>query len=551
VYNVVYAGDVKQMRGLQASVQSLVDNFDANKRAQLTVHILVQEGSELSKLLCLGAEDRWGGALVRVRTFNPSAMGADRSVSKINKMERKERGDLDVLENYARFYLDTILPEVEFALYLDVDTIVAKDASFLIDELRKQKDKTFGFVKRPQDKPVLMSSFLDAAKACYPATFEPTLEDAKKKPAWNVGIYVVNLRRFASMKYRELVNTWISRHNNCKVWKGGSQPPLLLAVHGKKTKDYLELPHIWNFGELGWRLGIQGKQIKNMGILHWNGPKKPWTKDGLYTAEWTPYYRRFHGAAPTACRDPEAAALKAAAEPGSMVCAKYVKQLSETPCEGSYDCVDDHTVRVTRGCRASFALSSGKTFICESWDKRDVKCDTRLIRDTSACSTVLLTTFIIGKEDWQRKKHQSAEFKYMSKFYNAVRSFSESALKAVVLHDGLPENFTSKYTTSDSQITFEKIDLSKYDRMLGVNDVRYHFFREQLEAHSDWDTVFITDVSDVVIRVNPCTVVSQQGRDKVYAGIELDSLKPHPWMLRRYESMGEVSEVVPAERQAG
>ena len=55
------------------------------------------------------------------------------------------------------------------------------------------------------------------------------------------------------------------------------------------------------------------------------------------------------------------------------MCAKYVKQLSETPCEGSYDCVDDHTVRVTRGCRASFALRSGKTFICESWDKRDVR----------------------------------------------------------------------------------------------------------------------------------------------------------------------------------
>ena len=67
-----------------------------------------------------------------------------------------------------------------------------------------------------------------------------------------------------------------------KVWKGGSQPPLLLAVHGKKTKDYVELPHIWNFGELGWRLGIQSKLIRSMGILHWNGPKKPWTGDGLY-----------------------------------------------------------------------------------------------------------------------------------------------------------------------------------------------------------------------------------------------------------------------------
>ena len=30
-----------------------------------------------------------------------------------------------------------------------------------------------------------------------------------------------------------------------------------------------------------------------------------------------------------------------------------------------------------------------------------------------------------------------------------------------------------------------------------MNDVRYHFFREQLEEHTDWDTVFITDVSDV------------------------------------------------------
>jgi hypothetical protein len=140
--------------------------------------------------------------------------------------------------------------------------------------------------------------------------------------------------------------------------------------------------------------------------------------------------------------------------------------------------------------------------------------------------------------DWQRKKHTDVDFKYMSKFYQSVRNFNDAALKAIVLHDGLPDNFTQEHTPLDNQITFVRVDLSKYDPLLGINDVRYHLFKEQLELHPEWDVVFITDVSDVVIRQNPCKHVNTLGRDKIYVGIEFEKLKPHPWMLKRYESMG-------------
>ena len=40
----------------------------------------------------------------------------------------------------------------------------------------------------------------------------------------------------------------------------------------------------WNFGELGWRLGIKRDKMKDQAVLHWNGPKKPWMKEGLSAA---------------------------------------------------------------------------------------------------------------------------------------------------------------------------------------------------------------------------------------------------------------------------
>ena len=42
-------------------------------------------------------------------------------------------------ENYARFLLDDIL-DVDYAVYLDLDTIVNADVAVLVDELRQSPD---------------------------------------------------------------------------------------------------------------------------------------------------------------------------------------------------------------------------------------------------------------------------------------------------------------------------------------------------------------------------------------------------------------------------
>ena len=52
-YHVVYAVDANQRRGLQASLQSLVDNFDPKRRSNLHVHVLYQSKKLSEEDICL------------------------------------------------------------------------------------------------------------------------------------------------------------------------------------------------------------------------------------------------------------------------------------------------------------------------------------------------------------------------------------------------------------------------------------------------------------------------------------------------------------------
>ena len=52
-YHVVYAVDANQRRGLQASLQSLIDNFDPKRRHDLRVHVLYQSKKLSQEDICL------------------------------------------------------------------------------------------------------------------------------------------------------------------------------------------------------------------------------------------------------------------------------------------------------------------------------------------------------------------------------------------------------------------------------------------------------------------------------------------------------------------
>jgi len=110
-------------------------------------------------------------------------------------------------------------------------------------------------------------------------------------------------------------------------------------------------------------------------------------------------------------------------------------------------------------------------------------------------------------------------------------------MKSVVLHDILDENITNTYTTRDGAVSFRKVDISGMDPIMGLNDLRFLLFEEELNKHPEWDTVFLTDIRDVVVVHNPCSLVEERP-DALFVQSEKSSMKPFPYVRGKFEEMG-------------
>ena len=86
-----------------------------------------------------------------------------------------------------------------------------------------------------------MAIFLDPEPGCWKDDFKPRLAEIVKKPFFNVGAYVVNLKRFKDLEYRATIELWVERNTKCRLYKGHTQPPLILAMYAKGGKDFIHL----------------------------------------------------------------------------------------------------------------------------------------------------------------------------------------------------------------------------------------------------------------------------------------------------------------------
>jgi hypothetical protein len=87
-------------------------------------------------------------------------------------------------------------------------------------------------------------------------------------------------------------------------------------------------------------------------------------------------------------------------------------------------------------------------------------------------------------------------FSYIKKWYDSI---IENDLKAFVFHDDLSEDFVSEYQTQ--KIKFIKVDSSEYSN----NDWRFFCYKDFLEENK-FDSVFLSDCSDVVAVKKPCEI---------------------------------------------
>ncbi|KAF4753337.1 hypothetical protein FOZ63_014804, partial [Perkinsus olseni] len=299
--HVVYACDKEQMEALKASVASLISNTPESRT--LHIHLLVGSTSDHRNIAevmgipsALDSVTLRGGARISLLLVESQTM----MISNVDEAIVKERGNIRAVENYARFYLDRILPLDSLdtvVVYLDADTIVIGDVAEVASALLGSGGAAVALAQRNQ--PTAMEAFLEPDKRCLDLDVKERIGNLRSKTAYNAGVMGIHLGRWKSSRVKDRVEQWISWHNKCRIWKGGSQPPLLLALYDLTTDQpgakqvMVELPSEWNFANLGWKTDFAATELAGQKVLHWNGPKKPWLQNGLYVEAWLPWRKKF------------------------------------------------------------------------------------------------------------------------------------------------------------------------------------------------------------------------------------------------------------------
>jgi hypothetical protein len=125
---------------------------------------------------------------------------------------------------------------------------------------------------------------------------------------------------------------------------------------------------------------------------------------------------------------------------------------------------------------------------------------------------------VVGRMD--NNHVQKDYFPYIEKWYNSIISCD---LNAVLFHDGLSDDFVSKYETD--KIKFKKVNQFLYSN----NDYRFFCFRDFLEENK-FDLVFHTDASDVVVVRDPAALIAKNPEYSYFACKDSIGIKDFPYL---------------------
>lgn len=540
--HAVWAPDISQLEGVAASVASVV----ASTTSPLTVHIVVRQkflGGFKERFGARGecrSTVTTGGVLIRI--YGIDAQLGQRPVA---QTLLKQRGP----ENFARFYMHLVL-ERTIVIYLDADAIVQADLGQLRKEL-KASGKTIGFVNRTSS--AKMEQLVGSEKALRVCGLEvPEMAKLMSATAYDVGVYAVDLQRWADAGVSRRVEELVAQHTACggKMWIGGSQPLLLLAFFARKPDEPEDFTVFENVGDLGWRDDPKEKALRT------NGNLKPWNEGGLNASRSRPHRDRFtstrrpYDAGQEAVKDPEedAAEEKDRNRPESTTSTSQAMIDAQAKCTGvvllddwtveeqgrceigtSFGCPSSGSGMWTKGgCTGLFSVDSQVT-VCGGQYKSPCAAGS-LPQPKDKCSIMILTTYFTTIVDWQRQKKAEVDFWKIEQLYKGV---IQLGLNMTLVYDELPENVINTYTCD--RFHFERVNLNDFDRRYGVNDVRYFFFQRLVSSNGHWQTIFIIDAFDVQVVMNPCSAVK---RGTLYVGTESDDLRRHPWMAVRFKHMG-------------
>uniref|UniRef100_A0A8C9FAN3 Glycosyltransferase 8 domain-containing protein 1 n=1 Tax=Pavo cristatus TaxID=9049 RepID=A0A8C9FAN3_PAVCR len=199
---------------------------------------------------------------------------------------------------FARFYLPSLVPHAEKAIYVDDDVIVQDDILELYNTPLKPGhaaafsddcDSTTNKVAvRGAGNQYNYIGFLDYKKE--------TIRKLAMKAntcSFNPGVFVANLTEWKLQNITKQLEKWMTLNVAEELYSrtlAGSitTPPLLIVFY----KQHSSIDPLWNVRHLGSNAGkrYSPQFVKAAKLLHWNGHFKPWGRTASYAEVWEKWY---------------------------------------------------------------------------------------------------------------------------------------------------------------------------------------------------------------------------------------------------------------------
>ena len=181
--------------------------------------------------------------------------------------------------NHLRFYLPEMYPKLNKILFLDDDVVVQKDVTGLwkinLDgKVNGAVETCFGSFHR-------YGQYLNFSHPLIKENFNPSA------CAWAFGMNIFDLNAWRREKCTDQYHYWQNLNEDRTLWKLGTLPPGLITFYSK-TKS---LDKSWHVLGLGYNPGVSMDEIRNAGVIHYNGNMKPWLDIAMnqYKSLWTKY----------------------------------------------------------------------------------------------------------------------------------------------------------------------------------------------------------------------------------------------------------------------
>lgn len=257
--NICYSTNEDFARHMAVSITSLLEN---NVHSKIVVHILYSDLSEATKARLSAFENRYKNTKIIFHKIDDSRFEKfGLTIEHITK------------ETYFRYMIADVLPDIDRVLYLDGDTVVNGDVSELFE-----LDLTGFFCAGVRDIYVEQVGY------------KKEIGLAESELYINAGVILLNLEEIRKFSIIEKLFN-LSVENDFRFQ---DQDAINIAFRGKMK----ELDCKYNFTRDHKK--VFPDKVKNLRIIHFVGPNKPWKKYSFYCLKRA--YYRYEKLSPLSCK---------------------------------------------------------------------------------------------------------------------------------------------------------------------------------------------------------------------------------------------------------